>query len=89
MELKEQINYDDPKAARYVKNIEGWVDINGRFFGNNPDSEHMARWSSCTHIKCECGNLVTKGWTKCQECRLKSEIEKYNSLPFKEFSCSR
>ena len=85
MVSKEQINYDDPKAARYVKNIEGWIDINGRFFGNNPDSEHMARWSSCTHIKCECGNLVHKGWTKCDDCRFKAKIEKYNNLPYKEY----
>lgn len=79
------INYDDPTAARFVENIKGWVDINNRFWGNNPDSEHMARYSSCTHIRCECGNLMTKGYTKCEECREKSELERYNKLPFKEY----
>lgn len=80
------INYDDPNAARFVENIKGWVDINNRFWGNGPDSEHMARYSSCTHMKCECGKLKPKGYLKCDECRDKSDIEKYNDLPFKEYN---
>lgn len=86
MKTEKQIIYDDENAARFVENIKGWVDINNRFCGNNPDSEHMARWSSCTHKKCECGKLMTKGWTKCDECRTKAEIERYNQLPFKEYN---
>jgi len=88
MITQKQIIYDDENAARFVENVKGWVDINNRFFGNNPESEHMARWSSCTHLKCECGNLMTKGWTKCDECRTKSGIERYNQLPFKEYDGS-
>lgn len=82
----EQIIYDDKKAASFVENIKGWVDINGRFFGNNPDSEHNARWSSCTHKKCECGKLMKKGWAKCEDCRSKSEIDHYNQLPFAQYN---
>lgn len=82
----QQIKYTDENAAKYVKNIEGWVDINGRFFGNNKDSEHMARYSSATHLECKCGNLMTKGWTKCEECRTKDSIEYYSKLPFKEYT---
>lgn len=85
MKPERQIIYDDNDAARFVENIKGWIDINNRFYGNNPESEHMARWASCTHKKCECGKLMTKGWTKCDECRAKSEVEKYNLLPFKEY----
>lgn len=88
MKTEKQIIYDDENAARFVKNICGWVDINNRFFGNNPDSENMARFSSCTHKKCECGNLMSKNWTKCDECRTKAEIERYNKLPFKEYDGS-
>ena len=86
MKTEKQIIYDDENAARFVENIKWWVDINNRFYGNNPDSEHMARWSSCTHKKCECGKLMTKGCTKCDECRTKAEIERYNQLPFKEYN---
>jgi hypothetical protein len=86
MKTEKQINYDDENAARFVENIKGWVDINNRFYGNNPNSEHKARWSSCTHQKCECGKLMTKGLTKCDECRTKAEIERYNQLPFKEYN---
>lgn len=84
--MEKQINFDDAEAARFVENIKGWVDINNRFWGNNPDSEQMARYSSCTHLKCECGKLKPKGYSKCEECRAKSEIEKYNKLPFKEYN---
>ena len=86
MEQEKQIIYDDENAAKFVENIKGWVDINNRFFGNNPDSEHNARFSSCTHKKCTCGKLMTKGWTKCEECRSNQEIERYNKLPFLKYN---
>ena len=85
MKQEKQIIYDDENAAKFVENIKGWVDINNRFFGNNPDSEHNARFSSCTHIKCVCGKLMTRGWTKCEECRSNQEIERYNKLPFEKY----
>ena len=68
----------DSNAARYVKNIEGWVDINNRFFGND---ERAARYSSATHSKCECGALTKKGWLKCDSCRAKADKEAYIKLP--------
>lgn len=80
------ILFEDESAAKFVENISGWVDINRRFFGNNKDSEHMARYSSCTHQRCECGEIMKKGWTKCEKCRITSAIEKYNLLPFKEWN---
>ena len=86
MEKEKQIMYDSPEAARYLTNIKGWVDINGRYCGNASNSEYLARWSSCTHRKCECGKLMTKGWSKCNECRAKIEIDLYNKLPFKEYN---
>jgi hypothetical protein len=73
------IMYDSEDAAKFVENIKGWVDINGRFWGKD---EHMARYSSHTHTKCECGEIVKRGWTKCNKCRSISEIENYNKLPF-------
>jgi hypothetical protein len=83
-----QIIYDDENAARFVENIKGWVDINNRFFGNHAESQHMARYSSCTHRKCACGELMTKGYTKCRNCIEKNDIEKYNALPFQEWNGS-
>lgn len=85
-QTQKQINYDDGNAARFVDNIKGWVDINNRFYGNDQDSEHMARWSSCTHTNCDCGKPMTKSWTKCDDCRFKSEIERYNQLQFKIYN---
>jgi hypothetical protein len=77
-----QILYDSPEAARYVTGIEGWVDANGRFWGKD---EHAARYSGCTHFKCDCGNSMEKGWLKCEECRWKSKVEKYKEMPTKEW----
>ena len=86
MEKEKQILYDDENAARFVENIKGWVDINGRYFGNSKDSEHSARYSSCTHVKCGCGTAVRKGRRRCDECRDKKLKEDYEKLPFKEYN---
>lgn len=80
------ILYDDKNSAKFVKNIKGWVNINGKFFGNSESSEHRARYSSCTHKKCDCGNIMGKEWAKCESCRSKSEIEWYIQLPFEEYT---
>lgn len=74
--------YDSPEAATYKTGIEGWVSSSGRFFGR---FEESARYDGCTHNKCECGNIMKKGWTKCDECRNKAAVEKFNNLPFREW----
>jgi len=84
METK-QVMYDSPEAARFVEGIKGWVDINNRFFGDNKDSEHMARFSSCTHRLCDCGNIMERGYSKCRFCINNANIERYNALPFREW----
>jgi len=86
MKTEKKIMYDDKNAARYVTSIKGWVDINNRYYGDNQESEHMARWSSCTHKKCACGNIMSKGYSKCEECRNKETIERYNKLQYQEYN---
>lgn len=88
MEKENQILFDDPSSARYLTNIKGWVDIDNRYFGDNGDSEKLARYSSCTHTRCECGKLAKRGWLKCDDCRELLEIEKYNNFEFKEYDGS-
>ncbi len=81
--MKEKIiMYDSPEAATYKTGIEGWVSGTGLFFGKN---ESSARYSGCTHQKCECGNVMGKGWTKCDECRHKAAVERFDKLPFREW----
>ncbi len=72
-----KVTYASEEAAKFVTNISGWVDTNGRFWGMD---EHMARWSGCTHITCECGNEYTKGWTCCESCRDTHKLERFNKL---------
>lgn len=85
MEDKKVIMYESPEAARYVTNIEGWIDAQGRFWGKGDDGERMARYSSHTHKVCECGGLAKRGWLRCENCIRKSERERYLALPYKEW----
>lgn len=77
------IMYDSPEAAERVT-ITGWKSKgdDNSFWG---DDEHMARWCGCTHKVCECGNIMSKSYTKCETCIAKIDREVYNKLPFKEW----
>lgn len=74
----EHIDYNSDQAAKFVTNLEGWVDRQGRFWG---DDEHMARWSGATHIPCDkCETPTKKGFTQCESCREQNKIERYKAL---------
>lgn len=75
------IPYDQPDLVRRVT-VTGFVDTSGRFWG---EDEHMARWCSCTHLRCACGDLCEKGWTACNACHEKKAVERYNALPKTEW----
>jgi hypothetical protein len=73
--------YDSPEAARKVEQV-GWKSRLGHFYpGDNPSSEHGARWSGCTHQKCACGAIMRQGETRCRSCQSKIDSEKYYALP--------
>ena len=76
--------YDSPEAAE-IKTVTGWVSREGVFWGKN---EHQARYGGCTHIKCECGNVISKSRIKCDDCYSKISREKYLALPFREYDGS-
>lgn len=71
------ILFDSDEAVKFVENISGWVDNKGYFYGKD---ENLARYSSCTHKKCVCGELMKKNYTMCDKCSKKRTIEKYNNL---------
>ena len=68
-------------AAKLVT-VTGWVSRDGRFYG---DDERLARWAGCTHLVCECGEMMDKGYTKCLKCRVKSDHERWLKLPLVEW----
>jgi hypothetical protein len=76
------VMYDSPEAATHRTNLSGWVSSDGRYWGNN---EHMARWSGCTHMTCDCGKVFEKGRVSCDSCQAKTDMERYYALPMVEW----
>ena len=73
---------DSPEAARFVTGISGWVSRLGHFYGTD---ERLARYDGCTHMRCDCGELAERGYTKCQKCRDADGAERYNNFQRKEW----
>ena len=79
------IMYDSAEAAKKVQQV-GWKSRLGHFYpGDNPSSEHGARWSGCTHMICECGQKIEKSRLRCDACQAKIDAEKYYALPVVEW----
>src|SRR5208337_1957385 len=75
------VMYDSPEAATRV-DMPGWLSRLGHFYpGNHASSEHGARWSGCTHQKCECGKIFEHGRIRCDSCQAKIDSEKYYAFP--------
>lgn len=73
---------ESDESAKFVTNISGWVDRHGNFYG---EDEKLARYSGCTHNKCnKCNNVYSKH-THCKICFEREEIQRYNNLPRKEW----
>ena len=68
---------DSDEAAKYVTGISGWVSRHGHFYG---DDERLARYDGCTHVRCACGDLVERGYIKCENCRIADDIDRYNNF---------
>ena len=82
MSSEKIIMYDSDEAATFKTGISGWVSGDGRFFGKDED---MARYAGCTHKTCACGNIHSKSWTICDECRDRKSAGRYESMPHKEW----
>lgn len=78
------IPYDQPDLVKRVT-VTGWVSTDGHFYGN---SEHLARYASCTHVRCACGALAEKPWTACDDCRIKNDIARYDAREKREWDGS-
>lgn len=80
------VHYDSAEAARYVRNIDGWVSRKGQFYGNHKGAENLARWDGCTHVKCEgCGATTERSYSLCKTCRAAREVERFKALPVRDW----
>jgi len=78
--------YTDDKAATYKTGLSGWVSRRGFYFGDNRDSEHLARYDGCTHVVCKyCGKPAKKGYLACDSCRAKKAEERYFNLQLVDY----
>jgi hypothetical protein len=77
--MKKNIHYHSDAAAS-IQTVTGWVSATGVFWDKD---EHMARWSGCTHMTCDCGNVHPKGRTICDACFEKRSIERFMAMPEK------
>lgn len=66
---------ESDEAAKFVTGLSGWVDRDGRFWGND---ENMARYSGSTHKHCECGAVIER-ISYCVACERRRDIEKYQN----------
>lgn len=77
---------DDPKAAEYRKDLEGWC-ANGFYYGKDGNGERRAREAGATHVKCpECDKVRVKdNWGVCESCRDKKYQQRFLDMPWKEW----
>lgn len=73
------------QAAIYRTGLSGWVGRHGMYWGDNPDSERLARYASSTHGQCDCGSVCNRGWTKCDPCRNAADAARYRAMPEAEW----
>lgn len=80
------IRLSSPEAATYRTDIKGWVSRHGRYYGDDPGAERVARWDGATIGTCEaCGADCTKHWLKCDRCREAAESKAYWARPSKPY----
>lgn len=74
----------DSEEAAKRGTVEGWISRHGRFYG---DCEREALYDGCTHVYCESCNaaIPKRGLTICKDCKDKRNIERYNSMPRKDW----
>ena len=86
--MKDQILFEDDRAAKFEENISGWVSRNGLFFGNDENSERLARTQGRTHKVCpSCNiNVIEKHFLQCSDCIDEKVRKNYLNLKFSRIS---
>ena len=79
---KKMVMFDDPTLVEYRTDLEGWTGPDGKYYGKGESGERMARYANSTHTKCECGNLIKKGYSRCSTCS--AVLSKANYLKLEE-----
>lgn len=76
----EEIILETSDEAASIKTVTGWVSRGGRFWGNGPDSEKVARYHGATHRQCPTCSAPVPLHSYCHPCHSKKEEERYNAM---------
>jgi len=70
------------ESGKFVT-TQGWACVHcGAFYGNDPRSEHMAKWCCTRRTPCPCGEGMSEPHkTKCEKCIAKADQEKWYARP--------
>ncbi|WP_449102836.1 hypothetical protein [Pseudomonas extremaustralis] len=83
MRQEKVVMYNSLEAAS-LQTVTGWLDANGRFWGDNED---MARYCGSTHRHCKTNPdhpiHATNGW--CETCRQERMDEKFLKMDVKDW----
>ena len=76
---EKEVRYED--SAKVFTDLSGWgcTECN-RYWGNDADAEHMARWCCATSLPCDgdgCEGRARKHYTKCESCIVRGMRERY------------
>lgn len=75
------IMYDDPALVEPVT-VQAFKGVDGNVYM----TESAARWTCCTHVRCDnCGGQAPRGWLLCDNCRKAVQIDRYNQLDKQEW----
>ena len=77
---KEKIILETSEEAASIQTVTGWASRDGRFWGNGPDSEKVARYHGATHKQCPTCSAPVPLHSYCESCHAKKEKERYNAM---------
>ncbi|MDY0219455.1 MAG: hypothetical protein RBR14_08930 [Candidatus Cloacimonas acidaminovorans] len=84
--MDQKIILPTDKESASFKKVSGWVSADGYFYGNDKDSERMARWAGSTHKVCDCGAIIEKQryCEKCHDKKRNAQFAAMEKLPWDE-----
>lgn len=69
----------DESVIEYRTNIEGWVGLDGKYYGKTEAGKQTAMYANSTHRKCSCG-ILYKINSRCSPCSEAKAYQRFLNL---------